>query len=250
LEKEVDSGWSPWGGAVTIWCHGQHQNMRFLLYKEGNPTALQDAEPAGKVAEFPIRNMNRRDAGSYSCYYHDKMYQFLWSHPSDPVELVVAGEGPGSVFPLPAPQPARPSGCRAHPPQSVGLEHRTLTNSTEVGLLASLFCLRQAHRTDRQRTDKTKPPPDLKVSCLLIGPLGQVSARLPELLNPLQVKGFCSSDQEGFYSTVYRKVVTLLFIFMTSKHPCLKNSTPKTAPDPTAAPQTSGPAGTSHCGIS
>uniref|UniRef100_A0A8C3XSD7 Ig-like domain-containing protein n=1 Tax=Chelydra serpentina TaxID=8475 RepID=A0A8C3XSD7_CHESE len=76
------------GGAVTVQCWGWHQNMRFRLYKDGNPTALQDAEPAGDLAEFPIRNVSRRDAGSYSCSYQDKLYLFNWSHPSDPVELV------------------------------------------------------------------------------------------------------------------------------------------------------------------
>uniref|UniRef100_A0A8C0J1M8 Ig-like domain-containing protein n=1 Tax=Chelonoidis abingdonii TaxID=106734 RepID=A0A8C0J1M8_CHEAB len=79
------------GGAVTVRCQGQHQNMRFLLYKDGNPTALQYVEPTGNVAEFPICNVTWRDAGSYRCCYHSKMYQFLRSHPSDPVELVVAG---------------------------------------------------------------------------------------------------------------------------------------------------------------
>ncbi|XP_065279187.1 leukocyte immunoglobulin-like receptor subfamily B member 2 [Emys orbicularis] len=79
------------GGAVTIRCQGQHQNMMFLLYKDGNPNALQNMEPAGDVAEFPIHNVSRRDAGSYSCYYHSKLYQYTWSYPSDPVELVVAG---------------------------------------------------------------------------------------------------------------------------------------------------------------
>ncbi|XP_065427037.1 immunoglobulin superfamily member 1-like [Chrysemys picta bellii] len=79
------------GGAVTIRCQGRHQNMRFHLYKDGNPNALQDAKPAGDLAEFLIRNVSRRDAGSYSCYYYRHWYQFIWSHPSDPVELVVAG---------------------------------------------------------------------------------------------------------------------------------------------------------------
>ncbi|XP_053865534.1 immunoglobulin superfamily member 1-like [Malaclemys terrapin pileata] len=78
------------GGAVTVRCQGWHQNVRFLLYKDGNPNVLQDVEPAGDLAEFPIRNVSWRDAGSYSCYYHDKWYLFIWSHPSDSVELVVA----------------------------------------------------------------------------------------------------------------------------------------------------------------
>uniref|UniRef100_A0A8C3HTJ6 Ig-like domain-containing protein n=1 Tax=Chrysemys picta bellii TaxID=8478 RepID=A0A8C3HTJ6_CHRPI len=101
------------GGAVTVRCRGLHQNMRFPhLSRYGNPNAVQYAEPAGDLAEFPISNVSRRDAGSYSCYYHHKWYPFIWSYPSDPVELVVAGEGPGSVSPIPAPHPAGPSGQR------------------------------------------------------------------------------------------------------------------------------------------
>uniref|UniRef100_A0A674IYF8 Ig-like domain-containing protein n=1 Tax=Terrapene triunguis TaxID=2587831 RepID=A0A674IYF8_9SAUR len=87
------------GGAVTIQRWGRHQNVRFLLYKDGNLNVLQDVEPSGNVAEFPIRNVSWRDAGSYSCYYHSK--------------LVVAGELPGSASPLPAPYSARPSGAGA-----------------------------------------------------------------------------------------------------------------------------------------
>uniref|UniRef100_A0A8C3HBN7 Ig-like domain-containing protein n=1 Tax=Chrysemys picta bellii TaxID=8478 RepID=A0A8C3HBN7_CHRPI len=101
------------GGAVTVQCRGRHQNVRFLLYKDGNPNALQNTEPAGNVAEFPIHSVSQRHAGSYSCYYYSHWNPPVWSHPSDPVELVVAGEGPGSVSPLPAPHPARPSGAGA-----------------------------------------------------------------------------------------------------------------------------------------
>uniref|UniRef100_A0A8C3HAZ9 Ig-like domain-containing protein n=1 Tax=Chrysemys picta bellii TaxID=8478 RepID=A0A8C3HAZ9_CHRPI len=98
------------GGAVTIRCRDRHQNATFLLYKDGNPNALQDAEPAGNVVEFPISNVSWGDAGSYSCGYSIKSDLPVWSHPSDSVELVVAGEGPGSASPLPAPPPARSSG--------------------------------------------------------------------------------------------------------------------------------------------
>uniref|UniRef100_A0A8C0IU16 Ig-like domain-containing protein n=1 Tax=Chelonoidis abingdonii TaxID=106734 RepID=A0A8C0IU16_CHEAB len=82
-------GGSPWGGAVTVRCRGRHQNARFLLYKDGNPIVLQDVEPAGDVAEFPIRNMSQGD-------------------PSDPRELVVAGEGPVPAL-TPAPLSHTPS---------------------------------------------------------------------------------------------------------------------------------------------
>uniref|UniRef100_A0A674K497 Ig-like domain-containing protein n=1 Tax=Terrapene triunguis TaxID=2587831 RepID=A0A674K497_9SAUR len=147
------------GGAVTIQCWGQHQNMRFLMYKDGNPNVLQDAEPAGNLAEFPIRSVNRRDAGSYSCYYHKKWYPFTWSHPSDSMELVVAGELPGSVSALPAAHPAGHSGagacargasrCRA--PESVGLEHRT-----PPGRLAA--CTRWLLRSSLETAAVGRPP--------------------------------------------------------------------------------------------
>uniref|UniRef100_A0A452J2C4 Ig-like domain-containing protein n=1 Tax=Gopherus agassizii TaxID=38772 RepID=A0A452J2C4_9SAUR len=96
------------GGAVTIQCWSWYQNMRFLLYKDGNPNVLQDVEPAGDVTQFPIHNVSRRDAGTYSCYYRSKSDPLIWSYPSDPVELVVAE--------LPAPGPSisvRPSGMIA-----------------------------------------------------------------------------------------------------------------------------------------
>uniref|UniRef100_A0A8C3FVV2 Ig-like domain-containing protein n=1 Tax=Chrysemys picta bellii TaxID=8478 RepID=A0A8C3FVV2_CHRPI len=113
------SGVVPLGGAVTVQCWGWHwhwhwyQNMRFLLYKDGNPNMLQDVEPRWDLADFLIRNVSWRDAGSYGCYYYSHWNPLIWSHPSDPVELVVAGELPGSVSPLPAPHPARLSGAGA-----------------------------------------------------------------------------------------------------------------------------------------
>ncbi|XP_029770332.1 immunoglobulin superfamily member 1-like [Terrapene carolina triunguis] len=80
------------GGAVTIRCRGRHQNVRFLLYKDGNPNLLQDVEPAGDMAEFPIRNVSRRRGGNYRCSYRSKSDRPVQSEPSDPVELVVAAD--------------------------------------------------------------------------------------------------------------------------------------------------------------
>ncbi|CAM5123356.1 unnamed protein product, partial [Natator depressus] len=95
------------GGAVTIRCRGRHQKVRFLLYQDGNPNGLQDAEPAGDMAEFPISSVSRRDAGRYSCRYSTKPDLPVWSEPSDPVELVVAG-GTNPTQPGAAPAPTLP----------------------------------------------------------------------------------------------------------------------------------------------
>uniref|UniRef100_A0A8C3SUA0 Ig-like domain-containing protein n=1 Tax=Chelydra serpentina TaxID=8475 RepID=A0A8C3SUA0_CHESE len=135
----VPSGGVALWGAVPVRCRGRHQNVRFLLYKDGNPTALRVTEPAGHQAEFPIRNVSRRDAGSYSCSYHRQWDQFILSHPSDPVELVVAGEGPGSV---PRSQP--------HP-------HRTLRGMCK-GAWGGIFCVVGSERKQRGTAASSSSP--------------------------------------------------------------------------------------------
>uniref|UniRef100_A0A8C3HJC1 Immunoglobulin domain-containing protein n=1 Tax=Chrysemys picta bellii TaxID=8478 RepID=A0A8C3HJC1_CHRPI len=94
-------------GAVTIRCECRCAGTRVLLSKAGDPDARRSMDPAGNVAEFPIRNVSRGDAGNYSCQYSTKSDLSVWSEPSDPVELVVTGEGPGYMFPFPVPHPAR-----------------------------------------------------------------------------------------------------------------------------------------------
>ncbi|XP_050783915.1 leukocyte immunoglobulin-like receptor subfamily A member 6 [Gopherus flavomarginatus] len=114
------------GGAVTVQCRGRHQNMRFLLHKFGNPNVLQDVVLAGNVAEFLIRNVSRRDAGSYRCYYRSKSDPPVWSEPSDPVELVIA-EGTNSDGPQePHPPPTEPAG-EAAPPRHLDVTHANIT---------------------------------------------------------------------------------------------------------------------------
>ncbi|XP_039366899.1 leukocyte immunoglobulin-like receptor subfamily A member 2 [Mauremys reevesii] len=94
------------GGTVTIRCECRCQKAKGLMYKLGNPDVLRWAVTAGDVVVFTIRNVSRRDTGSYSCQYGTKSDPPVWSHPSDPVELVVAGLGAGSV-PSPIPAEAR-----------------------------------------------------------------------------------------------------------------------------------------------
>ncbi|XP_065427237.1 immunoglobulin superfamily member 1-like [Chrysemys picta bellii] len=75
------------GGAMTVWCRGQHRGVRFVLNKEGRhfpPVVSDDIEVV-----FPISNVSREDGGSYSCSYHSRSEPFNVSYPSDPVELVV-----------------------------------------------------------------------------------------------------------------------------------------------------------------
>uniref|UniRef100_A0A8C3SPZ8 Immunoglobulin domain-containing protein n=1 Tax=Chelydra serpentina TaxID=8475 RepID=A0A8C3SPZ8_CHESE len=85
------------GGSVTIRCEGRYRSMKFFLRKAGHPNPQVQTVPDGTVAEFPIPSVGREDGGSYTCDYHSIAEQNRWSYPSDPVEIIVGGEGPGSV---------------------------------------------------------------------------------------------------------------------------------------------------------
>ncbi|XP_075771191.1 immunoglobulin superfamily member 1-like [Pelodiscus sinensis] len=102
------TGVTPPGANVTVRCQGPGWDVRFFLHQAGDLNQPQPMEPAGDGAEFHIRPVGRQHGGSYSCSYRPRAEPFVSSAPSDPVELVVAGEGPGSMSLLPAPLPAGP----------------------------------------------------------------------------------------------------------------------------------------------
>ncbi|XP_029770190.1 immunoglobulin superfamily member 1-like, partial [Terrapene carolina triunguis] len=80
------------GGAVSIWCRGQHRGVRFVLNKERRHFEAMDSDDFEAV--FPISNMSREQSGSYSCSYHSRSEPFAVSYPSDPMELVVRAASP------------------------------------------------------------------------------------------------------------------------------------------------------------
>uniref|UniRef100_A0A674IND9 Immunoglobulin domain-containing protein n=1 Tax=Terrapene triunguis TaxID=2587831 RepID=A0A674IND9_9SAUR len=97
------------GGTVTIPCECRYQGLRVVLYKGGDHTTLQHIENTGDVTKFPICSVTQDGSRSYTCRYGSTSQAFIWSDPSEPVELVVRGEGPGLESPLSAPHPAQPS---------------------------------------------------------------------------------------------------------------------------------------------
>ncbi|XP_075771202.1 uncharacterized protein LOC112545992 [Pelodiscus sinensis] len=78
------------GENVSIRCEGRFSGAEFLLHKAGHPNMYQRVVSAGTVAEFPLPSVGRADAGSYTCDYRPTTEPTRWSHPSDPLELVVA----------------------------------------------------------------------------------------------------------------------------------------------------------------
>uniref|UniRef100_A0A8C0GC59 Ig-like domain-containing protein n=1 Tax=Chelonoidis abingdonii TaxID=106734 RepID=A0A8C0GC59_CHEAB len=96
------------GGNITIRCEGLYLDLEFFLYKAGDPNLQVWTVPAGKVAEFPIPSVGQEDGGSYTCEYHSITDQNRWSCLSDPVEIIVAGEGRSWLsFPAPSATPSQ-----------------------------------------------------------------------------------------------------------------------------------------------
>uniref|UniRef100_A0A673UR98 Immunoglobulin superfamily member 1 n=1 Tax=Suricata suricatta TaxID=37032 RepID=A0A673UR98_SURSU len=79
------------GCNVNILCHGWLQDLVFMLFKEGYAEPADYQIPTGTVAIFSIANMTPESEGVYICCTHIQMIPTLWSEPSNPLKLIVAG---------------------------------------------------------------------------------------------------------------------------------------------------------------
>uniref|UniRef100_A0A8B9Y500 Ig-like domain-containing protein n=1 Tax=Bos mutus grunniens TaxID=30521 RepID=A0A8B9Y500_BOSMU len=83
----------PSGSSVTILCQGPPNTKSFSLNKEGD-SAPRNMHPALKPwdkANFFISNVREQQAGRYHCSH---FIGVNWSEPSEPLDLLVAGEEP------------------------------------------------------------------------------------------------------------------------------------------------------------
>ncbi|XP_004450232.3 platelet glycoprotein VI-like [Dasypus novemcinctus] len=78
------------GGDVTLRCQTRHGFDQFALYKEGAAGPSKNPEKWYQ-ADFPIITVTAADSGTYRCYSFFSTFPYLWSAPSDPLELVVKG---------------------------------------------------------------------------------------------------------------------------------------------------------------
>lgn len=79
------------GRPVNIWCQGSQRAGQYYLYEKSVPQLQRRGfllESRDK-AKFPIPLMTQDFAGTYHCMYHRRR---RWSFPSEPLDLVVAGE--------------------------------------------------------------------------------------------------------------------------------------------------------------
>ncbi|ELK29195.1 Leukocyte immunoglobulin-like receptor subfamily A member 6 [Myotis davidii] len=86
------------GENVTLQCQSQSPRGTFILSKEGAadpPLRLRSENRAQQFqAEFSMRPVTSAHGGTYRCYSSHSTSPFLLSLPSEPLELLVSGEGP------------------------------------------------------------------------------------------------------------------------------------------------------------
>ncbi|KAL2762771.1 platelet glycoprotein VI isoform 1 precursor, partial [Daubentonia madagascariensis] len=76
------------GGDVTLQCQTPYSFDQFALYKEGDPRPYRSPE-RWYLASFPIITVTAAHSGTYRCYSFSSSNPYMWSAPSNPLELVV-----------------------------------------------------------------------------------------------------------------------------------------------------------------
>ncbi|XP_025032800.1 T-cell-interacting, activating receptor on myeloid cells protein 1-like, partial [Python bivittatus] len=71
---------------ISIRCKGT-KDLAFALLKSREQIAYKAAEPYKKAVDFLLHQRRLEEAQSYTCQYHHKSSPFVWSEPSDPLEL-------------------------------------------------------------------------------------------------------------------------------------------------------------------
>ncbi|XP_055993223.1 leukocyte immunoglobulin-like receptor subfamily A member 6 [Sorex fumeus] len=83
------------GQTLTLQCRSEVIYDQFALFKEGaldfSKRPGRQTQPGLSQADFPLGPVSRSDGGRYRCYGGHSLYP-VWSGPSDPLDILVAGQ--------------------------------------------------------------------------------------------------------------------------------------------------------------
>ncbi|XP_047648559.1 platelet glycoprotein VI isoform X2 [Phacochoerus africanus] len=147
LSAQPSTAVSP-GEDVTLRCQSQYGFDQFALYKEGDSGPSKTPERWYR-ADFPITTVTAAHSGTYRCYSFSSGLPYLWSAPSDPLELVVTGtsvtttrlppEPPSTVKEPPRNVTVLPK--ESDPPPGLALQSYTEGNLVRICLGAVILIL-------------------------------------------------------------------------------------------------------------
>jgi len=80
------------GNTVTLRCHLPQPAAWVELYRDGQWRSRKEMDQEQDVAEFSLAGIKKKDSGTYQCQYQG-LAPAGTSEKSDPVKLVVTGEG-------------------------------------------------------------------------------------------------------------------------------------------------------------
>ncbi|EPQ15047.1 Leukocyte immunoglobulin-like receptor subfamily A member 6 [Myotis brandtii] len=150
------------GRNVTLQCGSLDAFDRFILTKEGDHrlswTLDSRRQPRGQFqALFPVAPMTPSDNGPFRCYGYYRNSPQVWSHPSDPLDLLVSGHLPDTPSLSVQPGPRVASGenvtllCQSQSPRDTSL-------LSKEGAAYPLLLLSSEHRAGQYQGEFSMSP--------------------------------------------------------------------------------------------
>ncbi|KAG8140462.1 hypothetical protein E2320_003138 [Naja naja] len=81
-----------------IQCEGTKPHLTFAVMNSRQLIHYMAAEPGEKRVVFHLSSLRLKEAERYTCRYHEESSPFVWSVPSDPLELPLRGKSPKQLI--------------------------------------------------------------------------------------------------------------------------------------------------------